>query len=80
MADLSHREFFTFASVGGLANFEAKMLRVLKSMGEHVIRIPFPSSPMTEDLYDWFAPLERSRTVSTLVFNSNNVYFTSAVY
>ncbi|KAJ6543318.1 hypothetical protein B0H10DRAFT_2203300 [Mycena sp. CBHHK59/15] len=49
---VSHREFFTFASVGGLANFEAKMLRVLKSMGERVIRIPFPSSPVTEDLYD----------------------------
>ncbi|KAJ7450923.1 hypothetical protein B0H11DRAFT_2246505 [Mycena galericulata] len=49
---VSHREYFKFASIGGLANLEAKMVRVLDAMGEVVHRIPFPVVRATRDLYN----------------------------
>ncbi|KAJ7874413.1 hypothetical protein B0H13DRAFT_2348528 [Mycena leptocephala] len=47
-----HREYFTFSSVGGFAQFCALMTGVLFSMNEPLNVIFYPPSPDTADIYN----------------------------
>ncbi|KAJ7919746.1 hypothetical protein B0H13DRAFT_2320220 [Mycena leptocephala] len=47
-----HREYFTFSSVGGFAQFRALMTGALLFMNEPLNVVYYPRSPTTSDIYD----------------------------
>ncbi|KAJ7429165.1 hypothetical protein B0H11DRAFT_1945722 [Mycena galericulata] len=48
---VAHREFLTFPSIGGLAQVDATMKKVLRAMGERIRRTFFSPSFATKDIY-----------------------------
>jgi hypothetical protein len=47
-----HREYFEFDSVGGFAEFSARMMRVVASMEEEAECIFYDPCPSTKDIYE----------------------------